>query len=95
MGVQGQRALLQNAGPYNENTLVGVPDEVNTGEEFGSGEKVNVCKFPLGSVNAWNVRRLACSLHVWEEDGCNVMSRPGTLTAEEMVPYMCGRRLGA
>ena len=59
--VQGQRALLQNAGPYNENTLVGVPDEVNTGEQFGSGEKVNVCKFPLGSVNAWNVSLPACS----------------------------------
>lgn len=55
MVAQGQRALLQNAGPYNENSLVGVPDEVNTGEQFGSGEKVNVCKFPLGSVNAWNV----------------------------------------
>ena len=55
--MQHQRALLQNAGPYNEDSLVGVPDEVNTGEQYGSDEKVNVCKFPLGSVNNWNVRR--------------------------------------
>jgi hypothetical protein len=46
----------QNAGPYNENSLVGVPSEVNTGEQYGAGQKVNVCKFPLGSVNAWDVR---------------------------------------
>ena len=59
--MQGQRALLQNAGPYNENSLVGVPDEINTGEQFGSGEKVNVCHFPLGSVNAWNVRMPRCA----------------------------------
>ena len=39
---------MQNAGPYNEDSLVGVPDEVNTGEQFGSDEKVNVCKFPAG-----------------------------------------------
>ena len=34
-----------------------MPDEVNTGEQYGSAEKVNVCKFLLGSVNNWNVRR--------------------------------------
>ena len=44
-----------NAGPYNENSLLGVPSEVNTGENIGQGEKVNVCKFPLGSVNNWEV----------------------------------------
>ena len=46
---------VSNAGPYNENSLLGVPSEVNTGENIGQGEKVNVCKFPLGSVNNWEV----------------------------------------
>ncbi|KAK9917138.1 hypothetical protein WJX75_001239 [Coccomyxa subellipsoidea] len=49
-------AAAQNAGPYNENSLVGVPSEVNTGEQYGAGQKVNVCKFPLGSVNAWDLK---------------------------------------
>ena len=58
--MQGPRVLLEyfepsNAGPYNENSLLGVPSEVNTGENIGQGEKVNVCKFPLGSVNNWEV----------------------------------------
>jgi hypothetical protein len=57
--VQGPRDLkfflASNAGPANENSLLGVPDEVNTGESIGSGEKVNVCKFDLGNVNNWNV----------------------------------------
>ena len=58
--LQGPRVLLEyfeasNAGPYNENSLLGVPSEVNTGENIGQGEKVNVCKFPLGSVNNWEV----------------------------------------
>ena len=58
--MQGPRVLVEyfepsNAGPYNENSLLGVPSEVNTGENIGQGEKVNVCKFPLGSVNNWEV----------------------------------------
>ncbi|CAK0785605.1 hypothetical protein CVIRNUC_008816 [Coccomyxa viridis] len=57
----GPRVLLEyfepsNAGPYNENSLLGVPSEVNTGENIGQGEKVNVCKFPLGSVNNWELK---------------------------------------
>ncbi len=50
--------LASNAGPYNENSLLGVPDEVDTGESFGSGQKVNVCKFQLGDVNNWIVSAL-------------------------------------
>ena len=50
--------LASNAGPYQENSLLGVPSEVDTGESFGSGTKVNVCKFQLGDVNNWIVSRL-------------------------------------
>ena len=52
---QLQVFLASNAGPYQDNSLLGVPDEVDTGESFGSGEKVNVCKFQLGDVNNWIV----------------------------------------
>ena len=31
---------------------------VNTGEQYGSDERVDACKSLLGSVNIWNVRRL-------------------------------------
>lgn len=63
--LQGPRVLLQsNAGPYNENSLLGVPSEVHTGETYGQGEKVNVCKFPLGSVNNWNVSDASLQLAV-------------------------------
>jgi hypothetical protein len=48
---------MQNAGPWNENSLVGVPAEVKTGEQYGAGQKVNVCKFQLGTVNNWEVSR--------------------------------------
>ena len=60
--------LASNAGPANENSLLGVPNEVDTGESIGSGEKVNVCKFPLGSVNNWNVSRTSqCSVAMHEK----------------------------
>ncbi|EIE27791.1 hypothetical protein COCSUDRAFT_45996 [Coccomyxa subellipsoidea C-169] len=49
-------AAAQNAGPWNENNLVGVASEVKTGQQYGAGQKVNVCKFPLGSVNPWELK---------------------------------------
>ncbi|BDA48366.1 hypothetical protein COCOBI_12-0430 [Coccomyxa sp. Obi] len=51
-----RQAQAQTAGPWNENSLVGVPSEVKTGEQYGAGQKVNVCKFPLGSVNPWELK---------------------------------------
>ncbi|CAL8463744.1 g3278 [Coccomyxa elongata] len=51
-----RQAHAQNAGPWNENSLVGVPSEVKTGEQYGAGQKVNVCKFTLGSVNPWDLK---------------------------------------
>ncbi len=60
---QLQTFLASNAGPYQENSLLGVPSEVDTGESFGAGEKVNVCKFMLGDVNNWAVSNLLSSCH--------------------------------
>ena len=69
--VQGPRDLkfflASNAGPADENSLLGVPNEVDTGESIGSGQKVNVCKFPLGSVNNWNVSRASSGVAMHEK----------------------------
>ena len=32
-----------------------MPNKVNTGEQYGSDEKVDMSTFPLGSDNNWNV----------------------------------------
>ena len=55
------RALRQYAGNYKYNSLAGVEDEKETGAIYGTGEKANVCLFPRGSVNPWNVRARCAS----------------------------------
>lgn len=78
--VQGPRDLkfflASNAGPADENSLLGVPNEVDTGESIGSGEKVNVCKFPLGSVNNWNVSRASIQCCGAQKDDTCSQSAP-------------------
>lgn len=62
-GVQNAhtRLLRQYAGNYKYNSLAGVEDEKQTGAIYGTGEKANVCLFPRGSVNPWNVRARCAS----------------------------------
>ena len=64
------RALRQYAGNYKYNSLAGVEDKKETGAIYGTGEKANVCLFPRGSVNPWNVCARCASRACAGQEAC-------------------------
>lgn len=94
--------MQQNAGPWNENSLVGVPSEVKTGEQYGAGQKVNVCKFTLGSVNPWDVRPIllnvskCCSIR-WNEvhntAGCQRTAWDAFIVLQSLASFQDCKRM--
>ena len=80
-----RRGLRQYAGNYKYNSLAGVEDEKQTGAIYGTGEKANVCLFPRGSVNPWNVRARRAEL----PQGCLALELAGTHAVSSRTCLTC------